>query len=201
MKIQFPADLQLLPVIVQDFKSAVVLMLGYMNSTAFEQTCSTGLVTFYSRSKERLWTKGETSGNFLRVKAMTLDCDNDALLIKADPVGPTCHTGEYSCFMEKPKYNLSFLSDLERVIQSRKTNPAKDSYTSSLFASGPQGILKKLGEELCEFVVEATLNNKRRALEEASDLMFHLMVAVSAQGLSLAEIVDELKLRSIASSE
>jgi phosphoribosyl-ATP pyrophosphohydrolase/phosphoribosyl-AMP cyclohydrolase len=181
----------LMPVIVQDAASLEVLMLGFMNEAAFVKTKEEGKVTFYSRSKQRLWTKGETSNNFLIVKDILLDCDQDTLLIKAEPQGPTCHTGDISCF---GKDNDSFsLQQLEKVIIDRKNNPSEKSYTASLFAKGINKIAQKVGEEAVEIVIESKDNNDELFLGEAADLMFHYLVLLQAKGFSLADVVKVLE--------
>ncbi|HMR85006.1 MAG TPA: bifunctional phosphoribosyl-AMP cyclohydrolase/phosphoribosyl-ATP diphosphatase HisIE [Niabella sp.] len=181
----------LMPVVVQDIATLEVLMLGFMNEEAFIKTKEEGKVTFYSRSKQRLWTKGETSSNFLIVKDILLDCDQDTLLIKAEPQGPTCHTGDISCF---GKANDSFsLQQLERVIIDRKNNPSEKSYTASLFAKGINKIAQKVGEEAVEIVIESKDNNDELFLGEAADLMFHYLVLLQAKGFSLADVVKVLE--------
>lgn len=177
----------LVPVIIQDNISHSVLMLGFMNKEAYERTKNEGKVTFYSRSKQRLWTKGETSGNFLLVKAILVDCDNDTLLIKATPLGPVCHTGADTCFTEK---NDGFsLEKLEQVIKNRKDNPAAISYTSSLFAKGINKIAQKVGEEAVELVIESKDNDEEKFLNEGADLLFHYLILLQAKGYSLNDIV------------
>lgn len=164
----------LIPAIIQDALTSQVLMLGFMNEEALAKTKLEGKVTFYSRTKERLWTKGETSNNFLLVKDILIDCDNDTILIKAAPQGPTCHTGDISCF---GKVNDTFgLQELEKVIRDRKNNPTEKSYTASLFEKGINKIAQKVGEEAVEIVIEAKDNNDELFLGEAADLMFHYLV-------------------------
>ncbi len=184
----------LLPVIIQDDGSQKVLMLGYMNTEALQKTQEEGRVTFYSRSKKRLWTKGETSGNFLTVKAIAKDCDNDTLLIKVEPVGPVCHTGTDTCFNEKNK-GIHFLSKLENVIQNRKNNPDGGSYTSSLFKKGINKVAQKVGEEAVELVIEAKDDNDALFLGEAADLMYHYLVLLAAKDHGLEDVIMELKKR------
>lgn len=184
----------LLPVIIQDDQTNTVLMLGYMNSEAFEKTKKEGRVTFFSRSKNRLWTKGEESGNFLDVKDILLDCDNDTLLIKVIPAGPVCHTGNDTCFNEK-NASTDFLTELEMIINYRKQNPIEKSYTSSLFAKGINKIAQKVGEEAVELVIEAKDNNDELFINEAADLLFHYLILLSAKNYSLKEIKDVLKNR------
>jgi phosphoribosyl-AMP cyclohydrolase / phosphoribosyl-ATP pyrophosphohydrolase len=183
----------LVPAIVQDTVSSKVLMLGFMNEEALNKTKADGRVTFYSRSKQRLWTKGETSGNFLSVTEIKTDCDNDTLLIKATPAGPVCHTGADTCFNE---INNSFsLERLEQIIIDRKNNPADESYTSSLFAKGINKIAQKVGEEAVELVIESKDNDKEKFLGEAADLLFHYLVLLQAKGYSLTEVTEVLAKR------
>lgn len=184
----------LVPAIIQDNKTAKVLMLGYMNPDAMAQTAATKKVTFYSRSKKRLWVKGETSGNFLNVVSMGQDCDDDTILIKVDPVGPVCHTGSDTCFNEENKGN--FLFELEATIQDRKKNPQKESYTNQLFNKGINKIAQKVGEEAVELVIEAKDNNKELFLGEAADLMYHYLVLLTAKGYSLDDVINVLKNRN-----
>lgn len=181
----------LIPAIIQDALTSQVLMLGFMNEEALAKTKLEGKVTFYSRTKERLWTKGETSNNFLLVKDILIDCDNDTILIKAAPQGPTCHTGDISCF---GKENDTFgLQELEKVIRDRKNNPTEKSYTASLFEKGINKIAQKVGEEAVEIVIEAKDNNDELFLGEAADLMFHYLVLLQAKGFTLAEVVKVLE--------
>lgn len=183
----------LLPVIVQDAKTKVVLMLGYMNEEAFAKTEKEGKVTFFSRSKQRLWTKGETSGNFLMVKDIKVDCDQDTILIKAEPIGPTCHKGTDTCFNEKNEGD--FLSYLGAVIKERKENPSDKSYTSSLFTKGINKVAQKVGEEAVEVVIEAKDDNEELFLNESADLLFHYMILLEAKGYSLEDVKNILKER------
>jgi len=181
----------LIPVIVQDVNTSQVLMLGYMNDAALSKTRQEGKVTFYSRSKQRLWTKGETSNHFLIVKEILEDCDHDTLLIKAEPRGPVCHTGDMSCFGEA---NDSFsLQELEQVIVDRKNNPTDKSYTASLFAKGINKVAQKVGEEAVEIVIESKDNNDELFLGEAADLMFHYLVLLQAKGFSLNDVIKVLE--------
>ena len=176
----------LIPVIVQDNSTQKVLMLGFMNEEAFTKTKQDSKITFYSRSKQRLWTKGETSDNFLLVKEILTDCDNDTLLIKAEATGPVCHTGADTCFNES---NTGFtLEKLEKVIADRKDNPADSSYTSSLFAKGINKIAQKIGEEAVELVIESKDNDKEKFLGEAADLLFHYLVLLKAKGCSFDDV-------------
>ena len=184
----------LIPAIVQDATTQVVLMLGYMNAEAFQKTQNEKRVTFFSRSKNRLWTKGEESGNFLDVESILIDCDNDTILIKAKPVGSVCHTGADTCFNEK-NISTDFLSQLEQVINDRKNNPSDKSYVSSLFQKGINKIAQKVGEEAVELVIEAKDNDEKLFLDEASDLLFHYLILLSAKGYSLDDIKKVLELR------
>lgn len=185
----------LIPAIIQDTTTNVVLMLGYMNREAFEKTQESGLVTFFSRSKQRLWTKGEESGHVLRVNKMLLDCDSDTLLIRASPAGPVCHTGTDTCFGE---HNIAsgFLLQLEATIRDRKLNPGPDSYTSSLFAKGINKIAQKVGEEAVELVIEAKDNDRDLFKGEAADLLFHYLVLLQAKDVGLNDIIEVLRQRS-----
>lgn len=189
----------LIPAIVQDAETYQVLMLGYMNKEALKQTLREDQITFYSRSKQRLWTKGETSGNTLALVDIQADCDNDTLLILADPAGPTCHTGETSCFYEKQfkpkKTKLDFLNDLEALIIRRKAEMPEDSYTSYLFDKGIDKIAQKVGEEAVETVIESKNDKKKKLTGEAADLIFHLMVLLVEKGISLKKVVKRLKKR------
>jgi phosphoribosyl-AMP cyclohydrolase / phosphoribosyl-ATP pyrophosphohydrolase len=176
----------LAPVIVQDADSDKVLMLGFMNAEALAKTQSEGKVTFYSRSKQRLWTKGETSHHFLLVKEIATDCDNDTILIKAQPTGPVCHTGADTCFKES---NTSFsIKKLEQIIADRKSNPTEASYTASLFAKGINKVAQKVGEEAVELVIESKDNDEEKFLGEAADLLFHYLILLQAKGYSLADV-------------
>lgn len=196
MKIDFEKGNGLIPAIIQDAETGKVLMLGYMNNEAFEKTKADKRVTFYSRSKNRLWTKGEESGNFLNVVDIKIDCDNDTLLIKATPVGPVCHTGSDTCWNEKNEHShLDFLTGLENVIASRKTNPTGESYTAKLFAKGINKIAQKVGEEATELVIEAKDDNINLFKNEAADLLFHYLILLQAKGVTLNDVVDVLKER------
>jgi len=176
----------LMPVIVQDNSTQKVLMLGFMNEEALSKTEQDGKITFYSRSKQRLWTKGETSGNFLLVKEILTDCDNDTLLIKAEPTVSVCHTGADTCFKENN--NQFSLQKLEQVIADRKKNPSDSSYTSSLFAKGINKIAQKVGEEAVELVIESKDNSKEKFLGEAADLLFHYLILLQAKEYSLKDV-------------
>ncbi|MEM8523844.1 MAG: bifunctional phosphoribosyl-AMP cyclohydrolase/phosphoribosyl-ATP diphosphatase HisIE [Bacteroidota bacterium] len=193
-QLDFGKDNGLIPAIVQDADTSKVLMLGYMDKAAVEKTLAKQKVTFYSRSKQRLWTKGETSGNFLELIDISMDCDQDALLVKANPIGPTCHTGSDTCFDEDNE-NSHFLWHLERVIQERKANPSVDSYTSRLFKKGINKIAQKVGEEAVEIVIEAKDDNRDLFLNEAADLFYHYLVLLAAKGESLDDVVKVLKER------
>jgi len=183
----------LLPAIIQDAHTSIVLMLGYMNEAAFEKSKQSGKVCFYSRSKDRLWTKGETSGNFLFIKEMKLDCDNDTLLVKVRPSGPVCHSGTDTCFNED---NSSFsINKLESIISERKQADNSESYTASLFKSGINKIAQKVGEEAVELIIEAKDNNQKLFLNEAADLLYHYLVLLQAKDLSFNDVIDTLKNR------
>ena len=183
----------LVPVIIQDIQTNKVLMLGFMNEEALEKTKEESRVTFYSRNKQRLWTKGETSGNYLNVKEIIADCDNDTLLIKVDPDGPVCHTGADTCFNEN---NSSFsLEKLEQIIADRKNNTSVTSYTSSLFAKGINKIAQKVGEEAVELVIESKDDDKEKFLDEAADLLFHYLILLKAKGYGLKDVEKVLAAR------
>ncbi len=185
----------LLPAIIQDAQTGNVLMLGYMNAESFAKTKEINKVTFFSRSKNRLWTKGEESGNFLEVVDIKLDCDNDTFLIKVNPVGAVCHTGSDTCWNEKNETVFSFLHDLEKVIADRKLHPKEGSYTNVLFNKGINKIAQKVGEEAVEVVIEAKDNNDDLFKNETADLLFHLMVLLREKNISFNEILDVLKHR------
>jgi len=187
---------ELLPAIIQDDSTAKVLMLGFMNKEAYDKTVSTGLVTFFSRTKKRLWTKGEESGNFLKVVSIQPDCDQDTLLIRVNPVGPVCHNGTDTCWGEENKPNdIQFLKQLQDFIDKRKREMPAGSYTTSLFGDGLSRMAQKVGEEAIETVIEAMANNDERLLYEASDLVYHLIVLLSHKGLGIEDIARELKKR------
>ena len=183
----------LLPVIVQDAVTLKVLMLGYMNREAFERTVETGHVTFWSRTRHQLWTKGETSGHYLEMVEMYPDCDSDALLITANPIGPTCHRGTVSCF-DTPDQE-GFIRRLEQIVAKRKREMPENSYTTRLFIKGVKAISKKVGEEATEAVIEAVDGNRSRFIYEAGDLIFHLLVLCRQMGVSLSDLESELSLR------
>ena len=185
----------LIPAVVQDAVSKKVLMLGYMNEEALRKTEQEGRVTFWSRSKERLWTKGETSGNFLEVESMSIDCDQDTLLIKVRPIGPVCHTGADTCFDEPNTSRTGFIDQLRSIIKDRKNNPSDKSYTTSLFAKGINKVAQKVGEEAVELVIEAKDDNKELFLGEAADLLYHYLVLLEAKGIELDEVVALLEQR------
>jgi phosphoribosyl-ATP pyrophosphohydrolase/phosphoribosyl-AMP cyclohydrolase len=185
----------LVPAVIQDIATDKVLMLGFMDQEAFEKTQKEKKVTFFSRSKNRLWTKGETSGNFLLVKEILLDCDNDALLIKVTPVGPTCHTGADTCWNEKNVSKVKFVEHLIAVIKDRKNNPTGKSYTASLFAKGTNKIAQKVGEEAVELVIEAMDKNNDLFKNEAADLLFHYLVLLEQKGISFDEVIGILEER------
>jgi len=184
----------LVPAIIQDANTNKVLMLGFMNEAALNKTNEIKKVTFFSRSKNRLWTKGEESGNFLLLEDIKVDCDNDTLLIKANPVGPVCHTGADTCWDEKNS-NDNFLLELETIITGRKNNPSEKSYTSSLFAKGINKIAQKVGEEAVELVIEAKDDDAELFKNEAADLLFHYLILLQAKGYKLNDIIDILKER------
>jgi len=184
----------LLPVIIQDSSTNVVLMLGFMNKEALQETIETELVTFYSRSKQRLWVKGETSKNFLHVVDIKTDCDFDTLLIKAQPDGVVCHTGAETCFNES-NVSEDFLRTLEKIITGRKKHPVSGSYTSTLFKKGLNAIAQKVGEEAVELIIEAKDDNKKLFINEAADLLFHYLVLLQAKNISVDNVLDLLKER------
>lgn len=183
----------LIPGIIQDFRTGKVLMLGYLNQESFNQTLETKKVTFYSRSRNEIWVKGETSGNYLHLQSWSKDCDSDALLIQAIPDGPTCHTGTVSCFEEGGNTNRETLSNLEAVIDDRFTNPKEGSYLQSLQQKGIEKIAQKVGEEGVEVVIEALLDRPDLFLEESADLLFHYLVLLRAKGVKLDEVLEVLK--------
>ncbi|MDX4951009.1 bifunctional phosphoribosyl-AMP cyclohydrolase/phosphoribosyl-ATP diphosphatase HisIE [Proteus mirabilis] len=184
----------LMPAIIQNAISGDVLMLGYMDKAALEMTLNSGKVTFYSRTKQRLWTKGETSGNFLKLVDIYPDCDNDTLLILAHPIGPTCHKGSESCFAPAQS-QWGFLYELENLLRERKNASPDSSYTAQLYASGTKRIAQKVGEEGVETALAATVNDREELKNEASDLLYHLMVLLQDQSLSLSDVIDCLQKR------
>ncbi len=185
----------LVPAIIQDSRTLKVLMLGFMNKEAYDKTVETGKVTFWSRTKQRLWTKGETSGNTLTVVDIKADCDNDTLLIKAIPAGPVCHTGSDTCWDEKNQNPIMFLSELQRFIEKRHEEMPEGSYTTSLFKSGCGRMAQKVGEEAIESVIEAMANNNERLIYEASDMVYHLIVLLTSKGLKIEDLAQELQKR------
>jgi len=186
----------LVPAIIQDAQTKTVLMLGYMNAEALEQTIETKKVTFYSRSKQRLWMKGEESGNVLNLVSIKNDCDNDTLLIHVNPQGPTCHKGTDTCWNEENNQDFGFISKLEETITDRiKNADSKKSYVASLFKNGINKIAQKVGEEAVEVVIEAKDNNDRLFLDESADLLFHYLILLQAKGFKLNDIVEVLKSR------
>ncbi|MHA6280640.1 bifunctional phosphoribosyl-AMP cyclohydrolase/phosphoribosyl-ATP diphosphatase HisIE [Salinimicrobium sp. CAU 1759] len=197
MKIDFSKDKDgLVPAIIQDAETKNVLMLGYMNEEAFRKTQETRKVTFFSRSKQRLWTKGEESGNFLHLVDMQVDCDNDTLLVFVNPKGPTCHKGTDTCWGEKNVSEMSFLTQLETVISDRRSNPDNEkSYVASLFRSGINKIAQKVGEEAVETVIEAKDDNDDLFLNESADLLFHYLILLQAKGFKLEDVIEILKSR------
>jgi len=196
MNIDIKSSHGLIPAIIQDSETKNVLMLGYMNEESIKKTIETQKVTFFSRSKQRLWTKGEESGNFLTLVDIKNDCDGDTLLIQAKPVGPTCHTGADTCWQEENKENFGFLSNLENTIKIRRENAdSEKSYVASLFEKGINKIAQKVGEEAVEVVIEAKDDNDDLFLSESADLLFHYLILLQAKGFQLNDIVDVLKKR------
>jgi len=192
MNVDFNKMDGLIPAIVQDAMTGKVLMQGFMNAEALAKTQETGMVTFFSRSKARLWTKGETSGNFMELVSMAADCDGDSILVKANPKGPVCHTGSDTCWDEENSSKTGFIDQLRAIIKDRKNNPSDTSYTSSLFAKGLNKVAQKVGEEAVEIVIEAKDNNKELFLGEAADLLFHYLVLLEAKGYELDEVMEVL---------
>ncbi len=196
MEIDFKKQGGLVPAIIQDNITNNVLMLGYMNEDAYEQTLKTGKVTFWSRSRQCLWTKGETSGNFLNLVSIKSDCDNDTLLVRVNPVGPACHLGTDTCWGEKNETNpLLFLTDLQDFINKRHEEMPEGSYTTSLFKDGLNRMAQKVGEEALEAVIEATNGTNERLIYEASDMFYHLIVLLTSKGLRIEDIAKELQVR------
>ena len=196
MEIDFEKQGGLVPAIIQDSITNNVLMLGYMNQEAYEQTIKTGKVTFWSRSRQCLWTKGETSGNFLNLVSIKSDCDNDTLLVRVNPVGPACHLGTDTCWGEKNEANpLLFLTELQDFINKRHEEMPEGSYTTSLFKDGLNRMAQKVGEEALEAVIEATNGTNERLIYEASDMFYHLIVLLTSKGLRIENIAQELQLR------
>ena len=198
MEVNFDKTNGLVPAIIQDNITNKVLMLGYMNQEALEKTLKDGIVTFFSRSKNRLWVKGETSANYLKLVSIKTDCDKDTLLVKVNPSGPVCHTGTDTCWNEENKSDqVLFLKELEKVIHDRKENPTEKSYTASLFEKGLKKIGQKLGEEAVELIIEAIDNKNDLFLEEAADLLYHYLVLLSAKDFSLNDVVEVLNNRRV----
>lgn len=196
MEIDFEKQGGLVPAIIQDSITNNVLMLGYMNQEAYEQTIKTGKVTFWSRSRQCLWTKGETSGNFLNLVSIKSDCDNDTLLVRVNPVGPACHLGTDTCWGEKNEANpLLFLTELQDFINKRHEEMPEGSYTTSLFKDGLNRMAQKVGEEALEAVIEATNGTDERLIYEASDMFYHLIVLLTSKGLRIENIAQELQVR------
>ncbi|MBN2661510.1 MAG: bifunctional phosphoribosyl-AMP cyclohydrolase/phosphoribosyl-ATP diphosphatase HisIE [Tannerellaceae bacterium] len=195
MKIDFEKMGGLIPAIIQDSATSKVLMLGFMNEEAYTKTKETGMVTFFSRTRNTLWTKGETSGHFLKVVSVLIDCDNDTLLIKAIPAGPVCHTGKDTCFGEKNNEDIMFLKFLQDFIEQRRQEMPEGSYTTSLFNKGVNRMAQKVGEEAVETVIEATNGTEDGFIYEASDLVYHLIVLLTSKGLRLEDLARELKKR------
>ena len=193
MELEFDKLNGIIPVVIQDWNTLKVLMLGFMNREAYDKTVSEGYVTFYSRTRERLWTKGETSGNYLKVMEMKPDCDNDSLLVKVEPWGDTCHLGKYSCFDEQKSASPDFLSQLEDLLRDRREKMPEGSYTSRLFSKGIDKIAQKVGEEAVELVIEAKGENKELLMNEAADLVYHMMVLLVYKGYSLDELIQVLR--------
>lgn len=195
MNLDFEKVGGLIPAIIQDNETNKVLMLGYMNKEALAKTQEIGKVTFFSRTKQRLWTKGEESGNFLNVVSIKEDCDQDTLLIKVNPVGPVCHTGADTCFEEKNQEDILFLKYLQHFIEKRHQEMPEGSYTTSLFQSGVNRMAQKVGEEAIESVIEACNGTDDRLIYEASDMIYHLIVLLTSKGLSIEDLARELKKR------
>lgn len=196
MKIDFEKCGGLVPAIIQDATTKNVLMLGYMNEEAYNKTIETQKVTFYSRSRQCLWTKGETSGNYLNLVSMAIDCDNDTLLVKVNPVGPTCHTGTDTCWGEKNDVNpLLFLNYIQDFIEKRHREMPEGSYTTSLFKDGINRMAQKVGEEALEAVIEATNGTNERLVYEGADMLYHLVVLLTSKGLRIEDLAKELQVR------
>ncbi|MBP1224476.1 phosphoribosyl-ATP pyrophosphohydrolase/phosphoribosyl-AMP cyclohydrolase [Flavobacterium sp. 1355] len=196
MNIDIKSSHGLIPAIIQDSETKNVLMLGYMNEESIQKTIETQKVTFFSRSKQRLWTKGEESGNFLNLVSIKNDCDGDTLLIQAKPVGPTCHTGADTCWQEENTDNYGFISQLENTIKTRRENAdSEKSYVASLFEKGINKIAQKVGEEAVEVVIEAKDDNDDLFLSESADLLFHYLILLQAKGFELNDVVEVLKKR------
>ena len=188
-------QLDLIPAIIQDSRTGKVLMMGYMNDPAYEQTLTTGRVTFFSRSRQTLWTKGETSGNYLELQEMIMDCDQDTILVKAIPSGPVCHTGSDTCFNEKNSIGEDFLFHLEQIILDRIHRPSKNSYTTKLLDAGRKKIAQKVGEEASEVIIEGIGDSPERLADETADLLYHTLVLLAANQVPLQEVMDTLRNR------
>lgn len=193
-KVNFSKLNGLVPAIVVDVKTNKILMLGFMNEESLRKTIEIGRATFFSRSRKTLWTKGESSGNYLIVKEILSDCDNDSLLVYADPIGPTCHSGNYSCF-SLDRVNINFLEKLNDIIKERKKNLPEGSYTAKLFKEGSDRIIQKVGEEAVEVMIAAKNKDKKEIIYESADLIFHLMIMLEDNDIDLPELVDELESR------
>ena len=187
---------ELIPAIIQDHLTKKVLMLGFMNHDSLDKTIKTKKVTFFSRSRNSIWVKGETSGNFLNLVDISLDCDKDTLLIRVLPEGPVCHEGSDTCWSEDNKSSYGFLSILENIIDERKLSKSNKSYVSKLFIEGQNRIIQKVGEEAVELIIESKDNNKKKFIEESADLLFHFLILLNKKNIKLDEIVDELQLRN-----
>ena len=194
MTIKFDKNTGLVPVVIQDYLNLKVLMLGYMNQDAFDKTLQEKRVTFFSRAKNRLWTKGETSGNYLELMDWKLDCDNDTILIKAKPLGPTCHKGTTTCFAEET--DKGFLYELQQTISDKIDNNDENSYTNELYKRGINKVAQKVGEEAVELVIEAKDNNDELFLNEAADLLYHYLILLKAKGFTIEDVEKILKSRS-----
>ncbi|WP_114750096.1 bifunctional phosphoribosyl-AMP cyclohydrolase/phosphoribosyl-ATP diphosphatase HisIE [Pleomorphovibrio marinus] len=192
LAIDFEKGEGLVPAIIQDVDTKKVLMLGYMNEEALAKSTESGKVTFFSRTKDRLWTKGETSGNFLTIHDIQVDCDKDTLLIYVKPTGPVCHKGDDTCFADTNRSKTYFIDRLREIIKDRKNNPSDTSYTASLFNKGINKVAQKVGEEAVEIVIEAKDDNKELFMGEAADLLFHYLVLLEAKGYELDEVMDVL---------
>ena len=196
MKIDFEKMSGLIPAIIQDAVTSKVLMLGYMNEDAYNQTIDTGFVTFFSRSRQKLWVKGETSGNYLKLFSINIDCDNDALLIKVHPQGPVCHKGTDTCWSESNEYQpIMFLSFIQDFIEKRYKEMPEGSYTTSLFKEGLNRMAQKVGEEALEMVIEAVNGTDDRLIYEGSDMLYHLIVLLTSKGLRIEDLAKELQTR------
>lgn len=199
-KLNFDKMNGLIPAIIQDASTNRVLMLGFMNREALEVTRKTGLATFYSRTRRQIWTKGETSGNYLKVAEIIPDCDGDTLLVKAYPQGPVCHTGNDTCFNEVNRNSIGFIEYLENVIESRKEQKSESSYTAKLFSAGNKRIAKKVGEEAVEMALEAETGSDERLLDETADLFYHILVLLASRNLKFENVIEVLKSRHAAAN-